>query len=106
MTDESALGSEPNPPLTNVGEAAGMQILNGITDVEINPNELQELFNHPHPLLMTEAQRAVVVEGLRRSRGEYLVTKEKKAAKRAYKTADDSFKVSLADLDLKLEDLL
>ncbi len=97
------------PPLDpNLGLATGQKILNGIQDVEIDPQELQELFHAPHPLEMSRAQRAVVVEGLRRARATSIIKRATASKKRAANKMpkDEAAQLALDDLDLDLTDLL
>ena len=85
----------------------GIAILSGLKDVEIDPNELDLLFNCDNPLILSKAQRSVVVEGLRRARVKYLENKKTKAAKKAAKATPAEINgMSLGDLQLDLTDLV
>ena len=85
----------------------GIAILSGLKDVEIDPNELDLLFNCDNPLALDKPQRAVIVEGLRRARAKYLTNKKAKAAKKAAKATPAEIEgMSLDDLQLDLTDLV
>ena len=88
-------------------EVEGRKILDGIQDVELDPMEVDKLFKVEHPLQMTQNQRAVVVEALRRSRKNYqLKKKAKKTKAKKEKPVVDIAGFSLEDLDIKAEDIL
>jgi hypothetical protein len=95
-------------PLSHPGvlEAEGLKILEGIQDVELDATQVDLLFKIPHPLQASEAQRAVIVEALRRSRKTYSAKKAAKQAKKAAKPLIEIEGFSLEDLDIKAEDIL
>ena len=83
----------------------GEKILAGIKDVELDPTEVDLLFSMENPLEMTEAQRAVTVEALRRSRAEYTVKKKAKRAKKPKLTPVEIEGMSLDDLKIDMSDI-
>ena len=103
--------TEPKPkpePLEGILEEEGQQILNHIQDVELDPMEVNLLFTHGNPHNLSQAQRAVIVEELRRSRKTYLtkkVAKRKKADAKA-KTTITKSGFDLEDLNLDIDDIL
>lgn len=86
--------------ITDILQSEGEKILANIADVELDPTLLEQLYS-TSPLKMTKAQRAVVVESLRRRRAELKVKKAARAAKR--KTPSQPAEtITLEDLDLKI----
>lgn len=87
----------------------GVKILEGIKDVDLDPEGLDTLFNCDQPLKLSRQQRAVVIEGLRKAREKYLVNKKAKAdrKKKAPKPTPAEIEgMSLDDLNLDLSDLV
>jgi hypothetical protein len=78
----------------------GEKILANIADVELDPTLLEQLYTSS-PLRMTKAQRAVVVESLRRRRAALKVKQAAKKAKAAG-PSQPSETITLDDLDIEL----
>ena len=86
-------------------EEEGLKILEGIRDVELDPTQVDQIWEL-HALEITAPQRAVVIEQLRRNR-ELInsISKERKEKRGATKKTDANPGLSLDDLDLDLEGL-
>lgn len=84
------------PSIEGVLQAEGAQILEHISDVPLDPGLLGRLFA-ASPLAMTNEQRAVVVEELRRKRKELGV---KKAARKKKPAKQVEGQLTLADLNI------
>jgi len=97
---------EVDYPLKGVLEEEGLKILDHIQDVDLDPDEVNILWTHPTPLDLSSAQRAVVIEKLRRDRKDYV--KAKKEGKRVKKPVSTKLKsgLDLKDLNLDIGDLL
>jgi len=77
----------------NVLELEGQKILAGFADVVLDPSCVDQLYN-ANPLVLTKAQRAVVIETIRRHRA------ERTAKKAARKTKVKATKEELAGISL------
>lgn len=90
---------------TDILEAEGQKILEGFKDVELDPALVDQLYKN-NQLVLTRAQRAVVIETIRRHRAERVRKKEGKASSgpRAKKTSvtDEGLKAALGDLKFDL----
>lgn len=89
---------EPSP-IEGVLCDEGEKILTGIADVELDPTLLEQLYA-TSPMKMVKAQRAVIVESLRRRRAELLIKRAAKKAKARPTQPSDS--LTLDDLDIEL----
>lgn len=81
---------------TTVLDEEGNKILSGLRDVVLDPAAIDVLYT-ANPLLLTKAQRAVVVESLRRHRAERTAKKAARVTKKKL-TDDEKNKLSLDDL--------
>ena len=86
-------------------ELAGLQILEGISDVELDPKQVDELYDEENPLNLSPAKRAVIVESLRRQRTKHFSKKKAKRTKVA-KTPAEVEGLTLEDLNLDVTALL
>ena len=93
--------TEPTVALPGVLEDEGQKILSGLSEVDLDPTGVDALYQIDDPLALTPAQRAVVIESIRRSRAE---TKRKTAVRKRKKLEkDEAAKLTLEDLDLELK---
>lgn len=83
-------------------EAEGQQILSGIKDVVLDPTEVDKIWDL-HPLKITHAQRAVIIEQIRRSRERF--QQKPKRTKKPSPAVGDSDKLSLDDLDIDVSSI-
>lgn len=88
-------GEELANPLEGVLETEGTKILSGFRDIALDPAAVDLLYNC-NQLVLTKAQRAVVIETIRRHRAER--TEKKKAPKKVKATKEELSGISLDDL--------
>lgn len=89
--------SSDGPLVSGVLEAEGQKILEGFTDVELDPASIDVLY-HANQLVLSKAQRAVVIESIRRHRAERIEKSRIRAAKKQKKTPEELSGLSLDDL--------
>jgi hypothetical protein len=89
-------------PYEGILEAEGQQILSGISEIRLDPEEVDKLFSCDNPFLLTRAQRAVNVEMLRRQRAEYVEKKKAKRQKKEKAPPPEIGGLKLEDLDLDI----
>jgi len=78
-------------------EAEGQKILTGFSDLELDPKAIDQLY-HANPLVLSKAQRAVIIESIRRHRAEREVKSAARKAKRDKKSKEELNSLSLDDL--------
>jgi len=78
-------------------EAEGQKILTGFSDLELDPKAIDQLY-HANPLVLSKAQRAVIIESIRRHRAEREVKARVRAAKKEKKSKEELNSLSLDDL--------
>lgn len=83
-------------PVVGVLEDEGQKILSGLKDIVLDPAAVDRLYN-ANPLVLSKAQRRVVIETVRRQRAEREVRKERKA-KKVKATSDEIASLTLDDL--------
>lgn len=92
--------TSPDPEITNLAEGVleeeGQKILSGFHDIELDVGAVDVLF-HANPRVLTAAQRAVVIESIRRHRAERTEKKKARAAKKP-KDPEAAAKLTLDDL--------
>ena len=90
--------------MTKVLEAEGDKILSGIKDIPLDITEVDKIWDL-HPLEITRAQRAVLVEQIRRSR-EKFQAKPKRTKKAKPTPNGPAGDISLEDLDIDVSKIL
>lgn len=88
---------ETTESIEGVLESEGQKILTGFTDLELDPKSIDLLY-HANPLVLTKAQRAVVIESIRRHRAEREVRAATRKAKKERKSPEEVSGLTLDDL--------
>jgi hypothetical protein len=90
----------------NLLESEGQKILSGLSDVELDPSSVSALYSR-NPRVLSKAQRAVVIETIRRARAAYQTKRANKPTppipKEPKLTKEQISELKLDDLVLEID---